>query len=390
MKLLSVALACVGMFVVTNCWAADAPTGFEKSLFDGQSLAGWTVENGCKATIKDGLLLLEEGNGWLRSDHTYSDFVMHVEWKALQEVKYDAGIYIRTANGGAPFPKSSYQVNLLQGKEGNIGSLPGAASTGLIKSGDWNAFDITVVEDKVSLVINGKPAYEAAGLKNRSGYVGFQIEVPLGGQFLVRNVSIKELGYTSLFNGKDLAGWEGAEQPKETCWAVEDGLLVCDGKKGPWLRSDKEYGDFNLRFDYLVSPGGNSGIYVRVPKDGNHHRADDQAKPAGFEVQVLDDTAPQHAKLKDYQYGGSVYDICGASQKVGRPIGDWNTMEINCRGQNVTTTHNGVVIVEVTPETHELIKLRQESGYLGLQNHSTVVKFRNLRIGPLLPVVPKP
>lgn len=371
---------------LTHLGQADDATakGHQSPLFDGKTLNGWTIENGCQVSVKDGQLLLEGGDGWLRSDHTYGDFVMHVEWKALQEKTYDAGIYIRTQAGGAPFPKQSYQINLLEGKEGNIGSLPGAASTGLIKPGDWNSFDITVVDDRVKLVINGKPAYEASGLKHKTGYVGFQVEVPKGGQYLVRNVWLKELGYETLFNGKDLAGWEGAEQDAAACWAVEDGLLVCDGKKGPWLRSANEYGDFNLRFEYQVSTGGNSGVYVRVPKNGNHHRANDQEPPAGFEVQVLDDAAPQYAKLKDYQYCGSVYDISGASKKVGRPAGEWNSLEINCRGNNITTSHNGVVIVDVKPETHELIKLRQEKGFLGLQNHSTVVRFRNLRVGPAI------
>lgn len=384
MKLLPLFALLAALLGIEPLLAQDAPA-FQRSVFDGKTLNGWTIENGCEAAVEDGNLLLKGGDGWLRSDHVYADFEMHVEWKALQKTAYDAGIYIRTPKDGAPFPKGGYQVNLLQGKEGNIGNLPGAMSSGLVKEGEWNSFDIIVIEDRVKLVINGKPAYEASGLKNRTGYVGFQIEVPKGGQFLVRNVTIKELGYASLFNGKDLAGWKGAGAPAADCWLVEDGLLVCNGKKGPWIRSEKEYGDFNLRFDYQVSVGGNSGVYVRVPKDGNHHRKDETEAAAGFEVQVLDDTAPQHAKLKDYQYCGSVYDICGASQKVGRPVGEWNTLEINCKGQNITTVHNGVVIVEVKPDTHPLINLRQTSGFLGLQNHSTVVRFKNVRVGPALP-----
>lgn len=385
MKLLPLLALLFALLGFGTLQAQDAPAGFQRQVFDGKTLDGWTIENGCEAAVEDGNLVLKAGDGWLRSDHTYADFEMHVEWKALQKTAYDAGIYIRTPKDGAPFPKGGYQVNLLQGKEGNIGNLPGAMSTGLVKDGEWNSFDITVVEDRVKLMINGKPAYEASGLKNRTGYIGFQIEVPKGGQFLVKNVTVKELGYTSLFNGKDLTGWEGAGAAASDCWLVEDGLLVCNGKKGPWIRSDKEFGDFNLRFDYQVSEGGNSGVYVRVPKDGNHHRKDETEPAAGFEVQLLDDAAPQYAKLKDYQYCGSVYDICGANKKVGRAAGQWNTLEINCKGQDVTTVHNGVVIVEVKPETHPLINLRQTSGFLGLQNHSTVVRLKNLRVGPALP-----
>lgn len=365
---------------------AQPPTkdGFTYSLFDGQSLSGWNIENGCEADVVDGQLRLKGGNGWLRSDSQYADFKLHLEWKALQAEKYDAGIYIRTPNGGAPFPKQGYQVNLLQGKEGNIGNLPGATSTGLVKAGDWNAFDITVEGETVALDINGKRAYKVGGLKDRIGYVGIQIEVPLGGQYLMRDLKITELGHKALFNGKDLAGWEGAGEPAEKCWKVDQGLLLCTGKPGPWLRSSEEYGDFNFRTDYQVDDGGNSGIYVRVPADGNHHRENDTMPPAGFEVQVLDDAAKQYAGIKDYQYSASYYDIAGANPRVSKPHGQWNSLEIDCHGGIVKITHNGKQVVHVTPEMHPLSKLRQLKGFLGLQNHSTLVKFRNVRIGPPL------
>jgi len=369
--------------------AADMPEPqFSYALFDGRSLDGWTAENGCEAAVEDGLLVLKAGDGWLRSDRTYSDFLLHIEWKALKAADYDAGVYIRTLPEGKPFPKAGYQVNLLQGKEGNIGNLPGAASSGLVRQGEWNVFDITVVGETVALSINGKEAYKVGGLKQSSGYVGLQCEVPKGGQFQFRSIQMTELGFRSLFNGKDLAGWDGGGAPAETCWQVRDGRLECTGAPGPWLRSREEFGDFNLRFDYQVSPEGNSGVYVRVPADGNHHRDDDQAPPAGFEVQILDDASPKYKDLKDYQYSASVYDIAGAAPRVSKPAGEWNTLEINARGQRIAVTHNGVVVVDLEEEKFPLIKLRQTKGFLGLQNHTTLVTFRNLRVGPPLPFLP--
>lgn len=359
-----------------------ARCGHTSYLFNGKSLDGWTVENGAKVEIQDGNLLLKDGNGWLRSHHVYADFQMHVEWKALKADTYDAGIYLRAQAGGAPFPKKGYQANLLQGKEGNIGSLPGAESKGLVKPGEWNAFDITVVGERVTMVINGCHAYSVGGIKEAVGHVGIQVEVPLGGQYLLRNIWITELGFASMFNGQNFAGWEGAGQPAETCWKIENGLLVCTGQKGPWLRTCREYDNFSMRFDYLLAVGGNSGVYVRVPQDGNHHRENDTKPPAGFEVQVLDDAAKEHAKLKDYQYSASIYDIAGANPRNTRPPGEWNTLEIVCDGDRIITRHNGVTVTDINGESHPLIKLRKLSGFLGLQNHSTEVKFRNLRVGP--------
>jgi len=377
------------LFLTDNAGAEAASPGYTVPLFDGDSLHAWTVENDCQVTVEEGLLILKSGNGWLRSAHTYTNFQLHVEWKALQRENYDAGIYIRTQNGGRPFPKKGFQINLLQGMEGNIGNLPGAASTGLVHPpGEWNAFDVTVIGEQVALVVNGQPAYSVGGLAEPAGYIGLQVEAPKGGPFHIRNVRVTELDAKSLFNGADLAGWEGAGRPAETCWTVADGLLQCIGTPGPWLRSEQEYGDFNLRLEYQLAPGGNSGVYVRVPENGNHHRDNDSLPPAGFEVQVLDDAAERYRNLRDYQYSASVYGIAAANPRVSRPAGEWNLLEINCKGQHVTTIHNGVIVVDAPVEKYPSLGLRLTTGFLGLQNHSSLVKYRHLRIGPPLPQLP--
>lgn len=375
--------AIVAGSLISPMTAAEKGGGHKTSLFNGKDLSGFKIENGAKAVVKDGAILLKDGNGWLRSLHTYTDFKLHVEWKALKKSKYDAGIYIRTPNKGKVFPRGGYQINLLEGKAGNIGNLKGAvANQKLIKPGEWNTFDITVRGKTVQLAINGKPAYKAGGLKNANGYVGIQCEVPLGGQFLIRKFDITELKHKTLFNGKDLTGWEGAGRPASLCWVVEDGVLVCQKKKGPWLRSTQTFGDFNLRLEYLVYENGNSGVYLRVPKGGKHHRDNDSQPPAGIEVQILDDGYGKKRKLKPYQYCGGVYDFDGPKKHVGRKPGEWNVLEINCHGQRYTTLHNGELIVDVSPATHPKLSLRNRKGFLGLQNHGGGVKFRNIRIGP--------
>jgi hypothetical protein len=377
------AAACTGWLLLAN--AVPDPPGFTRALFDGRTLAGWTIEGDAEADVVDGCLRLKAGNGWLRSDAQYRDFRLHVEWQALQEEAYDAGIYLRTRAGGTPFPKEAYQVNLLQGKEGHINPLPDARTTGLVKPArQWNAFDLLVIGSTVTLWINDQLAYAVDGLTRPQGYLGFQIEVPTGGQFLLQNIRVTEFGHQSLFNGRDLDGWEGGDGDAAACWSVQDGELVCSGHKGPWLRSRQEYGDFNLRLDYLVSPGGNSGVYVRVPKDGNHHRDRQDQPPAGFEVQILDDADRQYASLKDYQYSASIYDLAGAQPRVSRPAGEWNTLEINCQGQQVITIHNGRIVTNITDANTPALALRSVQGYLGLQNHSTVVRLKNLRLGPPL------
>ena len=382
MRYASIVLVAMGWISLSSNLFAEEPSGFRRSLFDGETLNGWTIENDCDVDVIDGCIRLKSGHGWLRSDHRLRDFELHLEWKALKSSNYDAGIYIRSSLEGKPFPKNGYQVNLLEGKEGNIGNLPGAASRGLAKpAGEWNVFDLRVEGEKVQLKMNGELAWTTTGLTVMDGWLGFQVEVPNGGQFLLKNIQLTELNYQSLFNGKDLSGWNGVGGEADQCWSVIDSVLTCSGKKGPWLRSKSEYDDFNLRLDYRVAKSGNSGVYVRVPPDGNHHRDNDTQPAAGFEVQILDDTAPEHAALKDFQYSASIYDFAGAKPKVSRPLGEWNSLEINCLGQQITTWHNGVQVTNISAEEVPALALRSTRGFLGLQNHSTVVGLRNLRLG---------
>lgn len=184
--------------------------------------------------------------------------------------------------------------------------------------------------------------------------------------------------YAWLFNGHDLSQWEGVTSPASQSWTVKDGAIVCTGKPGTWLRSKQQYADFNFRFEYKLLEGGNSGVYLRVPADGAHREG------GGAEVQLLDDAAAEYRNIKPAQYCGSIYLVAPAAQHVSRPVGEWNTMEINCRGTSYRVIHNGVLIVDADGKKFPELEKRFRRGYLGLQNHREEVWFRNLRIGPPL------
>jgi hypothetical protein len=360
--------------------AAESKPGFTRSLFDGKTLAGWQVV-GCEAAVEDGAILIKAGNGVLRSDHRYGDFVLELDWKALRTDRWDSGIYFRCEmpKETRPWPEK-YQVNLLKDQEGNVQELK-ATSKGLTRTGEWNHFKLTVKGTTAALEINGKPAWKADGLESPTGYLCLQAEVPGGGQFLFKNIQITELDHKPLFNGKDLSGWQSGDDKSMASWTVADGLLVCTGKPGTWLRAEGVYDDFNLRLEYRLKPGGNSGVYVRVPATGSHR----DEGGAGVEIQILDDNSPRYKDLKDYQYSGSVYAIVPASKHVGLPPGQWNQLEIDCRGAHYRVIHNGTVVVDATAEKYPELAKRLLKGAIGLQNHSEEVYFRNLRIGPPQP-----
>ena len=179
--------------VISVALMAAAQAGDRTSLFDGNTLHGWTVT--CDAAVDQGEIFIKGGNGLVQTARKYGDFTLELEWKALKPEKWDSGIYFRydSVPAGKPWP-TRYQVNLRQNDEGNVGGLKDAKSTGLTLPGQWNKLKLTVKGTTAELELNGKPAWKADGLAGPAeGYIALQAEVPGGGQYRFRNVYITEL-----------------------------------------------------------------------------------------------------------------------------------------------------------------------------------------------------
>jgi hypothetical protein len=360
--------------------ASAADDDFQFALFNGKDLAGWDITN-CKVAVENGALVLKEGNGFVRSNLKYGDFVLELDWRALQASKYDSGIYVRSQFPSAQRNRTwpdRYQLNLKEAEEGNLVGVASAVSKGLIKPGDWNHFKITAIGPKLSLEINGKPAWTYDGLKEPTGYIGLQSETPLGGQFEFKNVRLTELGFRPLFNGKDLTGWQG----DTTGYKVEDGKIVAQKAGRGNLYTKDEFANFIVRFDFRLEAGANNGLAVRAPLSGD-------AAYSGMEIQILDDGHEQYKGIQPYQAHGSVYGIAAAKRGHLKPVGEWNSEEIVCDGRQVTVTLNGTTIVEVdldkasTPETidhKEHPGLKRASGHIGFCGHGARVEFDNVRV----------
>lgn len=185
-----------------------------------------------------------------------------------------------------------------------------------------------------------------------------------------------EPGFTPLFDGKTTQGWEEVGG-KPGNWRVEAGILVTEGKGG-WLSTASTYANSTIRLDFRTGKAGNSGIFLRTPREGD---------PAyvGMEIQLLDDGDDQYKALKPFQYTGSIYGVVAAERGHLKPTGEWNSIEVVAEGKKIRVTLNGATIVDADlaqhPEaatTHPGI-LRAD-GYIGLQAHSDRVEFRNIRI----------
>ncbi|NLF72949.1 MAG: DUF1080 domain-containing protein [Candidatus Anammoximicrobium sp.] len=356
--------------------ADDAPTSQRLALFDGTTLDRWAA-SGSPFAVEERAVLLKGGVGFLRAHHRFADFVLELKWRARSPEVRGAVCFRSPLPAPGQYLPNRYLINLQPGWEGALEGTGLGAKPELIQPGVWNEMRLRVLGSTAALEINGQHVWTFDGLAEPSGWLGLYADASCGGPLEFKDVAVTEIGFRSLANGTDLTGWEGAGSDAALCWKVEDGLLMCTGRKGPWLRSCEEFDDFNLRLEYKLRPGGNSGVYLRVPASGNHH-----GEGAGIEIQVLDDAADRYKSLKAYQYTGSLYAIVPAEPRVARPAGEWNTMEINCRGTHYRVTHNGVDVIAADEGTAAELKQRLVKGYLGLQNHSEEVWFRNLRIGP--------
>ncbi len=185
-------------------------------------------------------------------------------------------------------------------------------------------------------------------------------------------------GFTPLLNGKDLAGWVVTGEPS---WEVKGGVLATRGSaSGGWLRSEKEYEDFVWRLEYRVlKEAGNSGLFIRAAKDGN---------PAftGMEIQILAD----HGKPADVHSSCSLYGSVAPARNATKPAGEWNTVEITCKGRTLAVAFNGEKVLDVQnlddpgiPFQEKSLSARARKGFIGLQDHQDAVEFRNLRIREL-------
>jgi hypothetical protein len=189
-----------------------------------------------------------------------------------------------------------------------------------------------------------------------------------------------EKGFVTLFDGKSLTGWK-LVRGRGAGYVVKDGVLVCPSDGGGNLFTEKEYSNFVFRFEFKTEPGGNNGVGIRAPLEGD-------AAYQGMEIQILDDGHEKYkGKIKSEQHHGSVYDVIPARTGFLKPAGEWNEEEIMVRESRIRVTLNGVIILdadlnnvreEATLKKHP--GLRNKSGRIGFLGHGSLVEFRKIRI----------
>ncbi len=197
--------------------------------------------------------------------------------------------------------------------------------------------------------------------------------------------NVPPTGFKALFNGKDLSGWKGlvgnpktraamtddqlaTEQEKADAvmkahWAVEDGVIVFDGK-GKSLCTAKDYGDFELYVDWKIKDKGDSGIYLRGTP----------------QVQIWDPNGGGRNAVGSGGLFNNKKNPSAPTECADNPVGEWNTFYIKMVGEKVTVKLNGQLVVDnvVLENYWERDKPIYSTGQIELQNHGNTLYFRNV------------
>ena len=401
--------------------------GFEP-IFNGKDLSGWKglVENPIARSkmkpealaaaqekaneklktdwiVKDGLLVFSGHGDNLATEKQYGDFEMYVDWKITE--KGDAGIYLRGTPQVQIWDTSRREVGAQVGSGGLYNNQKNASKPLLIADnaiGQWNTFHIIMIGEKVTVYLNGKKTVDNVVLENYWDrklpiFLKEQIELQAHGTFVAyRNLYIKELpgnetvqkltteeekqGFTSLFDGSGLDQWQG----NTTSYQVREGtiMVIPEVGSGGNLYTKEEFSDFELHFEFQLTPGANNGLGIRTPTTGD-------AAYVGMELQILDNEAPKYSNLKTYQYHGSVYGVIPAKRGFLKPTGEWNHEVVIAKGSLIKVILNGETIMDGdikkaskdgTMDHNQHPGLLNKSGHIGFLGHGDVVRFKNIKI----------
>ena len=416
----------------THSAEANPPPGFTE-LFNGEDLTGWyglnadprkifkmseqerakfrqdSIEDVRKHwTVENGELVNDGHGAYLTTEKNYGDYELLIDYKTVP--KTDSGIYLR----GNPQVQIWDHTNAAEKRNGadkgsgalwnNSAGAPGRFPPVVADKpfGEWNHFRIIQIGSRTTVYLNDKLVVDNAIMENywdrknplwKEGPIQLQTH---GGEIRWRNIFLREIpaedanaflakkgseGFADVFNGKDFEGWAG---PVDN-YQVTDGAIICKPGKGGTIYTEEEYSDFIVRLEFKLPPGGNNGLAIRYPGQG------DTAYVGMCELQVLDNTHANYAgKLDPRQFHGSAYGMAAAHRGFLRPVGEWNFQEVTVQGSRIKVELNGTPILdtdlsEVTDymANKEHPGKNRKSGHFGFAGHNDPVAFRNVSIKKL-------
>ncbi len=421
------------------------------NLFDGKTLNGWTQKGG-KANYKVangtiiGSTVHNTPNSFLTTDKMYGDFILELDYKV--DPSMNSGIQIRS--NSLPYYRNGrvhgYQVEIDPSERAWSAGIYDEARRGWLntlennkdaqkafKQNEWNHYRIEAIGDTLKTWINGVPAAYLIDDKTASGFIGLQVhgiskDHKEGTEIIWKNVKIitdnvskyskksdlspiytknelfgdeQKNGWKLLWDGKTTNGWRGARLDKfpEKGWVIKDGELTVlaaggeESRAGGDIVTTEIFGDFELKLDFKITKGANSGIKYYVDTETNKG----PGSSIGLEYQILDDQEHPDAQKGNHEGSrtiSSLYDLIKADpKKPVNPIGEWNSAHIISKNNHVEHWLNGMKVLEYKRKSKDFRKLVSESKYVKwpnfgeadkglilLQDHGDLVSFRNIKI----------
>jgi len=425
-KIFSFSILCLfafsGLMAQTDGWV---------SLFNGKDLSGWKQLNGeAKYTVENGVIVgttvMDTPNSFICTEKNYSDFIFEVD--LLVEPDMNSGIQFRSES------KADYNNGRVHGYQCEVDPSARAWSGGIydearrgwlytlelnpkaqpaLKMGDWNNYRIECIGNSIKTWINGVACSHVIDDMTPTGFIALQVhgigknKEKEGQQIKWKNIRIKttnlkpspaegiyvvnllpnnlseaekEQGFELLFNAKNLDNWKvaGTGGPVTKGWEVINNELVVNANKEVKGDGDictkKEYGPFELKFDFKLTEGANNGIKYGIGNNGPH---------VGLEYQILDDE--KHPDAKQGAAGNrtlaSLYDLIPAEKepRFVNKIGEWNQGRIVVYPDN-TVQHwlNGRKVVEYK---------RGDAIYKALVARSKYAEYKDFGMAPKGPIL---
>lgn len=367
--------------------AAETAAGWI-ALFDGESLFGWKANSDLNWRVEDGVVLADEGKpGLLQSTSRFADFELRCDFRVA--AGGNSGIFLRSAFIPTDPATDCYELNMCDThpmfKSGSL--VKRAQPTKEITAdGAWHTFHVRAVGPQITVQFDGEPILDYtddSATPIAIGHIGLQMN---GGKAEFKNVFLKPLGATELFNGNDLTGWQVVPGSKSH-FEVQDETIHVTGKlpggeagERGFLETEITAKNFVLQFDAKTNGDKlNSGIFFRAMPGT-------EATPShGYEFQIQNGYKDGDRTKPDDHGTGAIFRRIAARRVVSNDR-EWFTATLIADGPHFATWVNGVPVVDWTderaPNENPREGLRLDAGHFSLQGHdpTTDLNFRNLRL----------
>lgn len=358
-----------------NGQAADYAKGWIR-LFDGETTFGWTPRGEAKWSIADGAVQANEGGkGMLCTNTEFANYELAAE--CWIDDKANSGIFLRCPVEGEVNGENAYEVNVYdKHKDWPTGSINNIAKTKTrVRSvGKWTNWLIRAEGDHLTITVDGRKTLDIRNALHARGVIGLQYNGE--GTVRFRNIRLRPLSLKSIFNGKDLTGWNVLPGHRSVYSVTPEGWMNVKNGGGE-IQSEGQYGDFVLQLD-IFSNGDrlNSGVFFRE---------DPGAFWGGYESQIRNQwQGDDRTKPVDFGTGG-IYNQQPA-RKVVSSDREWFTMTVVAAGKHLAVWVNGYQVSDFTDMRPENASARAGSrtkaGCIGLQGHdpTTDLSFRNINV----------